>query len=255
MSLAKSSERLFKLIKSQQYFFMAATALVGVLLILVAFLVEPKNAFLSKLILTFGSSMLGTAFGILFNSFNHDSILQRISQLIEQSITSPLSAPEEALSSLRTVWHDYLLTQTAGTPIWRYRRLDFSKTMPPGKLTASFETTNASNPAYVHRYHVEGHLAGPRLILVISPDGGTEPPGVQLYPFVTDRFSTIHAGLVILCDWDKVNLRTGSLLCTTPLNLGAAYSEGTLDPAASSKLEQLWHAEAAKSGLTKVLIS
>jgi hypothetical protein len=234
---------------------LAATTLAGILLILVAFLVESADPFLSKLILTFGSSMLGTAFGILFNSFNHDSILQRIRQLIEESITSPLAAPEEELSALRTVWHNYMLTKVGGKPVWRYRRFDFSKTMPPGKLTSSFETTNPKNPSYVHKYNVEGHLAGPRLILVISPDGGSEPPGIQLYPFVTDRFSTLHAGLVILRDWDKENLRTGSLLSTNPLDLGTPYSEGTLDQTMSAKLCELWQAEAANSGLTKVLIS
>lgn len=240
---------LHRLLRRQSVAFLAVATMASCLLISAGLLID--DAFWSKLLVALGASALGTCFGIAFGSVWDASALQRVRELIEQSLSSSLSAPDHELEAFRKAWHHYIVTQIDKTPVWRYRKIDFSRTSVPGKLVTTF---NVPGPqGHIHTYSIEGFLAEPRLIVVQTPSGGSEPPIIHIYPCATERFRSMHAGLALLQSWDGDHLTVPVLMCADPIDLGHAnVSEGTLPEDTYAKLNEIWKREAAAVGLVLV---
>lgn len=240
---------LHRLLKRQSVLFLAVATIASSLLISTGLLVD--NAFWSTLLVVLGGSALGTCFGIVFGSVRDVSALQRVRELIEESLSSSLSAPDHELEAFRKAWHHYIVTQIDKTPVWRYRKIDLSRTSVPGKLVTTF---NVPGPqGHIHTYSIEGFLAEPRLIVVQTPSGGSELPIIHVYPRAAERFRSRHAGLALLQSWDGDHLTVPVLMCDEPIDLEHAnVSEGTLPGETYAKLNEIWEREAAAVGLVLV---
>ncbi len=237
--MAQVESRVQKLLRRQSVAFLTAALLASALASLLG----------SQLLILLGGSGLGTCFGMVFGSLSDASAVQRIRELLEDSLHTALHASEAELEPFRKVWHHYLLTQLDGKFVWRYRTFDFSRVQVPGKLVGAFEVRGRDNRQ--HAYRLEAHLAAPRLLFVQRAASGTEPPVVHLYPAATEEFRSQHAGLAFLKSWDGHDLCTPALMCDTPLDLGVAVAqEGTLPETTFQKLDELWGRQAARIGLS-----
>jgi hypothetical protein len=125
--------------------------------------------------------------------------------------------------------------------------LDFSRTNVPGKLISAFEVGGPAGDK--HYYTVEAFVAPPRLIFLQRASAGTEPPVVHVYPFATERFRTVIAGVALLQSWDSEHLSSPVLMRATPIELGEGIAEGTLPEGAYSILDKIWEGQAKQLGL------
>lgn len=251
MTMAKVESRVHKLLRRNSVAFLIAASMTSILLVTVGSLLDSSHAIASKVLIVLGSSGLGTCFGLVFGGVFGASALQRVKELIEDSLSSSLAAPDHQLEEFRKTWHHYLLTKIGEHLVWRYRKLDFSRTSVPGKLVTAF---NVQGPdGGLHTYNIEGYLAEPRLVFVETPSGGSEPPIVQIYPRATERFRRRHAGIALLQSWDGDNLMVPVLLCASPLTFdNVKIQEGTLPEKTYASLNETWHKDASVAGLVFV---
>lgn len=249
--MARTEPPIHKLLKRQSVSFLLLAILTSVFIIIIGIQLDGNLTFWSKLLIILGGSGLGTCVGLVFGGITDSSALQRVRELVEESLSSSLSAPDQELEAFRKTWHHYILTRIKEKVVWRYRRLDFSRTSVPGKLVTEFNVPGPGGDP--HTYNIEGFLAEPRLVFIQTPAGGTEPPIVHIYPRATERFRIQHAGIALLQSWDGDNLMVPVLMCATPLDLELGdYTEGTLPNQAYSILNINWQREAKRVGLVLV---
>jgi len=249
--MARTDPPIHKLLKRQSVAFLLAAFFACSFLIIIGILIDSSHTSLSKLLIILGGSGLGACVGLVFGGITDSSGLQRVRELVEVSLSSSLSAPDQELEAFRKIWHHYLLTKINNKVVWRYRKLDLSRTSVPGKLVTAFNVPGPGGES--HTYNIEGYLAEPRLVFIQTPAGGTEPPIVHIYPRATDRFRSLHAGIAMLQSWDGDNLMVPVLMCATRLDLELGdYSEGTLPNQAFSKLNEMWQREANSVGLVLI---
>lgn len=246
--MSQAESPLYKLLRKQSLAFLAAAVLASVCLILIGAMVEARDTLSSRLLLTLGSSGLGTCLGLVFGSLTGSSALHRVKDLVEKTLSSALHAAEDELQPLRRVWHHYLVTRIEGRAVWRYRQIDFSRTIVPGKLLATLTVPGPNNRP--HTYTIEAFVAAPRAVFVQKSTRGAEAPAIHIYPFATEHFRAVIAGAAYLQTWDGNPLGVPVLMSETPIDLGVeAPAEGTLPEAAYAKLDALWSKQAAQLGL------
>lgn len=243
------SQRFQGIVKSQNVAFIFSVCIMGTILISLAFSVEGRSLFLSRLLLTFGSSLLGTGFGILLNSFTNQSALASMRELIEHTIRGPLSSTDQELDVFRSTMHNYLLTKVGDRWVWRYRRFDFTKIHTPGKLVATVAVQDPSQSHIIHIYVSEAYLVGPRMILVTTAKNSGEPPIVHVYPFANERFSAYFGGRAILRSWDGVDISSPVLMSSKKLVLKSDYSEGTLNSNLDDEIFSVWKKASKRNGV------
>jgi len=246
--MGKHEPPIHRLLRRQSFAFLGAAGLLSVCIIMIGLLLDSTHPSCSKLLVVLGGSGLGTCFGLVFGGVTDSSALQRVRELIENSLSSTLYAPDQELEQFRKTWHHYILTKIEKQVVWRYRKLDFSHTSVPGKLVTAFNVPDPDGDA--HTYNIEGYLAEPRLMFVQTPSGGTELPIIHLYPRATERFRQRHAGIAFLQSWDGENLMVTVLICASPLEFdGVKVSEGTMPKETYIVLNQIWQNEAKAVGL------
>lgn len=238
---------LYKLLRKQSLAFLAAAVLASFCLILIGALLEQSDPLWSRLLITLGGSGMGTCLGLVFGSLTGSSALQRVKELVEKTLNSSLNAPEDELDAFRKLWHHYVVTRIDGKPVWRYRTIDFSKTVIPGKLIASLTVPGPDGRP--HGYMIEAFLSPPRLMFVQKAVVGAEVPVVHVYPFATEHFWEVVAGSAFLQAWDGERLGVPVMMSTVPIGLGAAHSEGTLPESTYAKLDEIWAHNADRLGL------
>lgn len=245
----KVESRYQRLLRRQSAAFLLAAVLATALMALLGWLIKPTQPLLAEVLVLFGSSGMGACFGMAFASLGDASAVERIREIIEESLQSGFKVADADLEPYRKVWHHYLLTEVQGKHIWRYRTFDFSRVNVPGKLVATFEVKTPDGRK--QRYHVEAHVASPRLLFVQQTEAGTEPPIVHLYPTATDAFGALHAGVACLKSWGGKNLTVPVLMSGQPLKFGVdVQEEGTLPASTFHILDERWAIEAVRSGLT-----
>lgn len=243
---------LYKLLELQEKGLLIVGWILGFFIILTAVLLRSSFPLWAALLLALGASLLGTCSGqALARNFNA-SALQRVRELVENSLFSSLSASDQELEAFRRVWHHYLLTKFKGELIWRYRKLDFSKISVPGKLVmASFISPHPGVSRSI-TYDMEVFLVKTRLIFIQTPTSGEEPPIIHIYPRAGLGYRVTHAGLALLQDWDGDHLTVPVILQDKPIDLGMPYEEGNLDPKTYQILNKIWKEEANGSELADV---
>lgn len=245
----KVESRYQRLLRRQSVAFLVAAGLASALMALLGWVIKPTQPLLAEVLVLFGSSGMGACFGMAFAGLGDASAVERIREIIEESLQGGFKVADADLDPYRKVWHHYLLTEVQGKYIWRYRLFDFSRVSVPGKLVATFDVKAPDGRK--QRYHVEGYVASPRLMFVQKTSTGTEPPIVHIYPTATDAFGAMHAGVACLKSWGGKDLTVPVLMSEQPLKLGReTHEEGTLPMATFHVLDEHWRIEAARSGLT-----
>jgi hypothetical protein len=246
--MSEAESPLYKLLRKQSLAFLAAAVLASVCLILIGAMLEQDDTLWARLLLTLGSSGLGTCLGLVFGSLTGSSALQRVKDLVEKTLNSNLTAPESELQPFRKMWHHYLVTHIDGKPVWRYRTFDFAKTIVPGKLIATLTVPGPDKRAHV--YTIEAFVTAPRALFVQKSAYGAEAPAIHVYPFATEHFRAVIAGTVFLQSWDGAQLGAPALMSESPIELGVATPvEGTLPDSTYAKLDELWGKQASQLGL------
>lgn len=247
--MANPESPLYKLLRKQSLAFLAAAVLASLSLILVGALLEKTDLLVSRLVITLGSSGLGTCMGLVFGSLTGSSALQRVKELVENTLTSSLTAPDSELQPFRKVWHHYLSTKINGKTVWRYRTIDFSKTVVPGKLIANLQVPGPDGKT--HQYFIEAFIAAPRVVFVQKAAVGAEAPVIHVYPYATEHFRAVVAGTVFLQSWDGDRLSVRALMSASPIALGTTRvaTEGTLADTTFGTLDEIWSKQAEQLGL------
>lgn len=247
--MLKPENKLHRLFRQQAIAFLVAAIVAGLMAIVLGFNIESTHPTYAKILVTIGSSGLGTCFGLAIGTITGSSAVYRIKELIESSLMSAISAEADSLAPLQATWHHYLRTSIDGKPTWRYRVLDFSRADPVGKLSTSLAVQGPDGSTHI--YLIEGFIVPPRLILIQSPTIGTELPIVHVYPFATEQFRTVVAGIAFLQTWDGKFMQSPVLMSKSKLQIpNADYKEGQSVPdAAFTKLEELWGNESKAMGL------
>jgi hypothetical protein len=164
------------------------------------------------------------------------------------TLNSNLNSAENEIEPFRKVWHHYLVTKIEGKAVWRYRILDFSKTIVPGKLIATLTVPGPDGRP--HTYMVEAFIAAPRILFVQKVVAGTEAPVIHVYPFGTEHFRTVIAGTAFLQSWEGDRLGVPVMMSTSPIDLGETVPAiGTLAESHFSKLDEIWGKQADQLGL------
>lgn len=238
-----------RLLRRQSTAFLLVAVLASALAALLGWVIKPTHPLLAEVLVLFGGSGMGACFGVTFASLGNASAVERIREIIEESLHSGFKVADADLAPYRKIWHHYLLTEVQGKYIWRYRTFDFSRVHVPGKLVATFDVKTPDGRE--QRYHIEAYVASPRLLFVQKAATGTEPPIVHIYPTATDTFGSLHAGLACLKSWGSKELTVPVLMSEQPLKLGnGAFEEGTLPASTFHILDERWAIEAVRSGLT-----
>ena len=247
--MLKPENQLQRLFRRQAVAFLIAAIFAGLMAIVLGFNIEPTHPTYAKILVTIGSSGLGTCFGLAIGTITGSSAVYRIKELVESSLMSAISTDPDSLAPMQAIWHHYVRTSIDGKPTWRYRVLDFSRADLAGKLFTSLsaQAPDGSN----HNYLVEGFIVSPRLILIQSPRIGTEIPIVHVYPFATEQFRTVIAGIAFLQAWDGKIMQSPVLMSKSKLLIPTAdYKEGqSVSETAFAKLDELWNNESKLIGL------
>lgn len=248
--LIRPETRIQKLLRKQSTAFLITAIIASLCFVLIGLLIEQKSVIASRILIIFGSSGLGTCFGLVFGSITGASAINRITDLIETTLNSSLNSSEDALEPFRKPWHHYLCTKIEDEYVWRYRVIDFSRLAPSGKLVAVLVVPGPGDT--FHTYHLEAFLVGSRLLIAQNAASGTEEPAIGVYPSAADRFRSIICGIVYLQTWDGSQFITAALMSQLPL-LEKTPKIGTLPKSTYANLNELWKKEAKLVGIDPLL--
>jgi hypothetical protein len=238
-----------RLLRRQSTAFLLVAVLASALMALLGWVIKPTHPLLAEVLVLFGGSGMGACFGVTVASLGNASAVERVREIIEESLRSDFKVADADLAPYRKVWHHYLLTEVDGKYIWRYRTFDFSRVHVPGKLVAMFDVQ--SPDGRMQHYHIDAYVVAPRVLFIQKSATGTELPIVHIYPTATETFGSLHAGLACIKSWGGKELTVPVLMSEQPLKLGnGAFEEGTLPDATFRILDERWANEAPRSGLT-----
>lgn len=237
-----------KLLRKQSTAFLLSAMLSGFCLVFLGVIVEQKAAISSKILIILGSSGIGTCFGMVFGSVTGSSAVNRITELIESTLSSSIYAREDSLNGFRKVWNHYLCTKISGEYVWRYRIIDFTRIVPSGKLVAVLNVPGPDGSE--HLYHLEAFITGSRLIIIQNAASGTEEPVVSVYPAASQGFRTLICGFTYIQSWDGSQFLTASMMSQRQLIESRKNIKiGTVDSEHNTGLSDLWRREAESIGL------
>jgi hypothetical protein len=237
-----------KLLRKQSTAFLISAMLSSICIVLIGVIIEQKSALASRILIILGSSGMGTCLGMVFGSITGSSAVNRITELVESTLSSSIYAKEESLEGLRKTWNHYLCTKIGDEYVWRYRVIDFSRIVPSGKLVAILSVPGPDGLSHV--YHLEAFITGSRLVIVQTAASGTEEPVISVYPSASQRFRSLICGFTYIQSWNGSQFLTASMMSQNQIiESKKSISIGTVDKEHNLQLSDTWKSEADLVGI------
>ncbi|MER5940766.1 hypothetical protein ABT121_25955 [Streptomyces sp. NPDC001928] len=159
---------------------------------------------------------------------------QRMTDVLEESLTSTLRSDNARLASARRPWHHYFLTTLRGQYVWRYEQYPFHLSAHVSSLSTEIDVQ--SDSGLTHRYLVEAFVRHERLAILSRKVGDEANIFVEIYPQFDGELSEFF-GVGIVRTWDATNIVTKVILSRAPLVSG---TDGTLTQEDFVELDRIW---------------
>lgn len=167
---------------------------------------------------------------------------------ISASLSNEFRTHDEDLSPFREPLHHYHVTVINGIPCWRYALVDFSQTNIDGFLSARVSFLNKEeNPVW---YNVNAGLRTDRLVLFFTPERGTEPAWIEIYPYANEGYSDTLPGFAFLKNWDKKQQLGQCLMTRSAVHRDNNLDHrGVLQQEAAINIDKNWKSETLEENL------
>ncbi|MGW6644727.1 hypothetical protein [Streptomyces iakyrus] len=192
------------------------------------------NQEISGVLTAVGGGMVGAVISILVTRASNQETLQRMTHVLEHSLTSSLRSDNARLTPVRHLWHHYFITTVRGKNVWRYEQYPFDLSANVGSLAVEIDVE--SDMGLVNKYLVEAFVRHERLTIVSHKARDESNVFVEVYPQFGGELSE-YFGIGFVRTWDSTNIVTKVVLSRLPLVPG---SIGTLSDSDCAEMERIW---------------
>jgi hypothetical protein len=195
-----------------------------------------------KFLSSIGNVLIATGTALFLGVVLNKDPVKKAQEIIGDMVTKVLKAPwrsAEVPNYLCTEFHGYLRAEDEnGTPIWIYRKFDFTASSTPGQLETTVTYKGVLGQESAYRY--VGFVADRKTIVLVGQNlKSAEAPVIQVFP------AEVHsgwplAGLAFFHNAFRHDLVSSTMLSKRELT-EHIYEQGPIrDKETNQKLDQKW---------------